>query len=245
MLLLITFGGGFILYLYYLLDRQGFNNNMYNLYFTGLNTYHYYAIRVEEIFEYYNNLVIQDQRQQQSTSSNVSSTDINIHLNTETTNEEQSNENEIVYSYQPYKTEHTLSYYNYIPNVNMIDTSKNPILFLKSYVNNEYKYLQFNDISLNLNKYLPINPCKKTLFIQIELIYNGETYDISLNSIAPHLVNKNYIFNKKFTKWFMRQQFDVEIENNYTIKIIDDSINMVEIDDSQYIYVEDDTYHIQ
>ena len=61
MLILLTFGGGFLLYLYYLFDQHGFNSNMYNIYFATVNTYHYYAIRAEEVLEYYNNLVIQDQ----------------------------------------------------------------------------------------------------------------------------------------------------------------------------------------
>lgn len=232
MLLLLTFGGGFILYLYYLMDQQGFNRNMYNVYFTSLNTYHRFAIKLEEVFEYYNNLAIEDQR-----NSNV---ETNIVVTAEDNTEV--NENEITYSYEPYKTQQSLSYYNYIPNINMIETSKNPILFLKSYVDDDYKYLQFNDISLNLNKFLPIKPIDKGLFIQVEFIYKGKTYDISLNSIKPFLVNNNYIFNKKFVKWFIQQEFNVLVEDNYTIKIIDETINMFELDDTEYIYLENDTY---
>tara|TARA_B110000003_G_scaffold191447_1_gene190256 strand:- start:1077 stop:1805 length:729 start_codon:yes stop_codon:yes gene_type:complete len=237
MLMLLTFGGGFIIFLYYLFDNEGFNTNMYNAYFTGLNTYHYYAIQAEGIFEYYNNLVIQDAQsdpsQQQSNTNIIVSTDDNIH------------ENEIIYSYYPYVTQHTLSYYNYIPNINMIDTSKNPILFLRSYVNDDYKYLQFNDISLNLNKFLPIKTINNGLFLQIEFIYDGITYDISLNSIAPFLVNNNYIFNKKFTKWFAQEQFHINVEESYTIKIIDESINMFEFNENQYICLENDSYSIK
>lgn len=241
MLLLFTFGGGFILYLYYLFDREGFDANMYNLYFATLNTYHYYSIRVEEVFEYYNNLVIQDQQQNNGTHSQSSNTGTSVAISTQ----HSTHENEIMYSYEPYKTQQTLSYYNYIPNINMIETSKNPILFLKSYVNDDYKYLQFNDISLNLNKFLPIKPLNSGMFIQIEFIYGEKTYDVSLNTILPFLVNHNYIFNKKFSKWFMQQYFNVYIENNYTIKIIDESINMFEIDESKYIYFENDGYVVK
>lgn len=214
------------------MDQQGFNRNMYNVYFTSLNTYHRFAIKLEEVFEYYNNLSIQDQRNS------------NVETNIVVTAEEntQINENEITYSYEPYKTQQTLSYYNYVPNINMIETSKNPILFLKSYIDDDYKYLQFNDISLNLNKFLPIKPIDKGLFIQVEFIYKGKTYDISLNSIKPFLVNNNYIFNKKFVKWFIQQEFDVLVEDKYTIKIIDETINMFELDDTEYIYLENDTY---
>lgn len=240
MLLLLTFGGGFMLYLYYLYDQHGFNSNMYNIYFATVNTYHYYAIQVEEVFEYYNNLVIQDQqRNNQHTNSNISNTNVII------SSQDSIHEDQVMYSYRPYKTQHVLSYYNYIPNIEMIDTTKNPILFLKSYINDDYKYLQFNDISLNLNKLLPIKPITNGLFIQFELIYDGKTYDISLNLIVPFLVNHNYIFNKKFTKWFMKQQFNLSIEDNYTIKIIDTSINMFEINESEYIYLENDSYVIK
>ena len=231
MLLLFTFGGGFILYLYYLMDREGFNTSMYNVYFTSVNTYHYCAIKFEEVFEYYNNLVIQDQQRSNSSRSNISSEPVN--------------ENQVVYSYDPYKTIHTLSYYNYIPNISMIETSKNPILFLKSFANDEYKFLQFNDISLNLNKFLPLKPINSGIFIQIELNYNGKVYDISLNTITPYLVKHNYLFNKKFTKWFSQQHFDINIEDKYTIKIIDQSINMFEINETEYLYLEDDSYSVK
>jgi hypothetical protein len=240
MLILLTFGGGFLLYLYYLFDQHGFNSNMYNIYFATVNTYHYYAIRAEEVLEYYNNLVIQDQSEGDSyidRNSNDNSVNVSTRQNI--------HENEVIYSYYPYKTQHTLSYHNYIPNISMIETSKNPILFLKSYVNDEYKYLQFNDISLNLNKLLPIKPIDNGLFIQIELIYDGITYDLSLNLISSFLVNNNYIFNKKFTKWFMKQQFNISIESNYIVKIIDASINMFEINETEYIYLEKDTYAIK
>jgi len=228
MLLFITFGGGFILFLYYLMDQQGFIRNMSTAYFTTLNNYHYCCIKFEEVVDYYNHLTIENQP------NNVIVTPL-----------EPIHENKVMYSYEPYKTEHQLSYYNYAANANVIDGEKKPILFLKSYVEDDYKYLQFNDISLNLNCLLPIIPISKDLFIQIEMIYNGVTYDISLGSIKPFLVNKNVIFNGKFVKWFMKSQFNIDIEDSYKIKIIDDTINMLEISDSQYIYLENNGYTVK
>ena len=90
-----------------------------------------------------------------------------------------------------------------------------------------------------------MKPVSNDLFIQLELIYNGTTYDISLNTIKPFLVNKNMIFNKKFVKWFMKTHFNIDIDNTYTIKIIDSSINMLELNDSQYISIEDNTYSVK
>ena len=228
MLLLFTFGGGFILFLYYLMDQENFVRNMSNVYFITVNNYHYCCIKFEEIVDYYNNLTIENQPN-----------------NVIVTPAEPIHENQVMYSYEPYKTENTLSYYNYAPNANIIDKSKNPILFLKSYVEDDYKYLQFNDISLNLNFLLPLKPVSTDLFIQFELIYNGTTYDISLNTIKPFLINKNMIFNKKFVKWFMKSNFNIDIDSTYTIKIIDSSINMLELNDSQYISIEDNTYSIK
>ena len=45
MLLLLTFGGGLLLFLYYLNDNEGFYRNMYHLYFSSLNNYHYCCIK--------------------------------------------------------------------------------------------------------------------------------------------------------------------------------------------------------
>lgn len=230
MLLLLAFGGGFLLFLYYLNDTAGFNRNMYNIYFEGLNKYHSCCIRVEEVVDYYNNLPIDNQPH------NVISTPM-----------EPIHENKVIYSYEPYKVEHSLSYYNYAGNANMISISKKPILFLKSYIDNEYKYFQFNDISLNLNSYLPFSTISDDLFMQIEFIFNGKTYDISLNSIKPFLINKNIIFNKRFVKWFMKTQFNIDVkdEDSYSIKIIDASINMLEVKDDEYILFENDSYTVK
>ena len=228
MLLLLTFGGGFLLFLYYLNDNEGFYRNMYHLYFSSLNNYHYCCIKFEDVVDYYNNLTIDNQPH------NVISTP-----------KDPLYENKIMFSYEPYKTEHQLSYYNYAANANMIEMSKNPILFLKSYVDGDYKYLQFNDISLNLNSFLPLSPISKELFIQVEFVYKGTTYDISLNSIKQFLLNNNIIFNKKFTKWFMRTQYNVDVNEGYLIKIIDDSINMLDITDKQYILFENNEYIVK
>ena len=61
MLILLTFGGGFLLFLYYLTDNEGFYRNMYHLYFSSLNNYHFCCIKFEEVVDYYNNLTIDNQ----------------------------------------------------------------------------------------------------------------------------------------------------------------------------------------
>jgi len=229
MLMFLTFGGGFLLFLYYLYDNQSFNANMYNLYFKSVNTYHSCMIQFEDLQSYYNKLTLTD----------VDNTNKIIPVDDDV------NENQVVYSYEPYTLDNTLSYYSYIPNVNMIERSRNPILFLKSYVNDCYVFLQFEDISLNINTLLPLKPLEDNLFIQIEFVYKGTTYDISLNHLTPFIVNNSYIFNNKFTKWFMKSKFDIDVEGEYTIKIIDEAINMLELNEKQYIVFENDSYTIK
>jgi len=106
-------------------------------------------------------------------------------------------------------------------------------------------FLQFEDISLNINTLLPLKPLEDNLFIQIEFVYKGTTYDISLNNLTPFIVNNSYIFNNKFTKWFMKSKFDIDVEGEYTIKIIDEAINMLELNEKQYIVFENDSYTIK
>ena len=43
----------------------------------------------------------------------------------------------------------------------------------------------------------------------------------------------------------MKSQFNIDIEDSYKIKIIDDTINMLEISDSQYIYLENNGYTVK
>ena len=83
--------------------------------------------------------------------------------------------------------------------------------------------------------------------MKIEFIFNGKTYDISLNSIKPFLINKNIIFNKRFVKWFMKTQFNVNVKekDSYSIKIIDASINMLEVKDDECILFENDSYTVK
>jgi|TARA_B000000475_G_C16001709_1_gene449189 hypothetical protein len=186
-------------------------------------------IQFEDLQSYYNKLTLTD----------VDNTNKIIPVDDDV------NENQVVYSYEPYTLDNTLSYYSYIPNVNMIERSRNPILFLKSYVNDCYVFLQFEDISLNINTLLPLKPLEDNLFIQIEFVYKGTTYDISLNNLTPFIVNNSYIFNNKFTKWFMKSKFDIDVEGEYTIKIIDEAINMLELNEKQYIVFENDSYTIK
>lgn len=225
-----TIGSSVLLFIHYLTDKEQFNRNIFKLYFSGVNNYHLCCIKMEEVFEQYNNLTISNQPH------NVISTQT-----------ENVNENIILYSYYPYKTEQTLSYFNYAPNASMIDETKKPILFLKSYVDDEYKYLQYNDISLNLNIYLPLRPISSDLFMQIELFHKESIHDISLSLIKPFLVNNSFILDAKFVKWFMKSNFNIDIDDNdeYTIKIIDNSINMIELSKKQYIAFENDAYIIK
>ena len=230
MFIYFTIGSSVLLFLHYCSDREAFNRNMFQAYFSGINNYHLCCIKMEEIIEQYNNLTIANQPH-----------------NVISTQPDEINENMIIYSYYPYKTQHTLSYFNYAPNANMIDETKTPILFLKSYVDNEYRCLQFNDISLNLNMYLPLRPISSDLFMQIELLYKDKMYDISLSLIKPFLVNNSYILNTKFVKWFMKTHLNVDIDDDeeYVVKIIDNSINMVEVKKEQYISLENDSYTIK
>ena len=83
--------------------------------------------------------------------------------------------------------------------------------------------------------------------MQIEIFHKESTHDISLSLIKPFLINNSFILDAKFVKSFMKSNFNIDIDDNdeYTYKIIDNSINMIELNNKQYIAFENDAYIIK
>ena len=55
----------------------------------------------------------------------------------------------------------------------------------------------------------------------------------------------NKIFDKNFLKWYMKYWFKKDLEENYKLHIIDNSVNIFTIDHNQYIILGEKDYDIK
>lgn len=78
-------------------------------------------------------------------------------------------------------------------------------------------------------------------FIQVELEQDGETMEIH-KFLKPHYYQGNKILDKDFMKWYMHYNNLGELSNNYSLKVIDNNVEMFTMDHTQYIMLTADGY---
>ena len=134
----------------------------------------------------------------------------------------------------------TQKYESYIDNIPKINSDW---FFIKQKVDNEYKCKIFENIELVDTQ---IKNYEKTdqLFIQIELKQNNETFDIK-EAVEHFMLVRNKLFDRRFLTWLMKYWHNCKLSTNYTIHIIDNNINMIKLDQSQYIILYKNKYDIK
>ena len=81
-------------------------------------------------------------------------------------------------------------------------------------------------------------------FLQVELEQNYKKIEIHEN-LHYFFLKNNKLFDKNFLKWYMKYWFKIELEDTYKLHIIDNSINIFTIDQSQYIILGEKDYDIK
>lgn len=81
-------------------------------------------------------------------------------------------------------------------------------------------------------------------FLQVELEQNDEKIEIHEN-LHYFFLKNNKLFDKNFLKWYMKYWFKKELEDTYKLHIIDNSINIFTIDQTQYIVLGEKDYDIK
>jgi hypothetical protein len=81
-------------------------------------------------------------------------------------------------------------------------------------------------------------------FLQVELEQNNEKMEIHQN-LHYFFLKGNKIFDKNFMKWYMKYWFKKDLEENYKLHIIDNSVNIFTIDHNQYIILGEKDYDIK
>lgn len=109
-------------------------------------------------------------------------------------------------------------------------------------INDNHKILQNNnyDDIINLKK---INILKDKLFLQI-IVENGENEIDILNKIKTYLVDGNIILGENFLKWFMNYHYNIELNDNYKVNIMDHSVNLITLEKDSQIKIGENEYII-
>lgn len=89
---------------------------------------------------------------------------------------------------------------------------------------------------------LEITPVKKP-FLQVELKYKEKSLDIH-EHLNAFYVRDNHILDKLFLQWYVKYWFLLDLDDEYTINIIDQDVNMFTLNPTQSILLEDDKYLI-
>ena len=123
-----------------------------------------------------------------------------------------------------------------------LEKIKKNMMILK--INDKYKVLKDTDYE-NISQLDNIELEKEKLFLQITYNdLNNKEIEIH-NKIKFFIVEGNEILSKKFLQWFMKENYNIEIPDNYTIQIIDDDINMFDIKNFISIKIKKNSYSLE
>ena len=123
-----------------------------------------------------------------------------------------------------------------------LEKIKKNMIILK--INDKYKILKDTDYE-NITQINNIELEKEKLFLQIT--YNDiDNKEIEIhNKIQFFIVEGNEILGKKFLKWFMKENYNIEITDDYIIQIIDDNVNMFDIKNFISIKIKKNSYSLE
>ena len=117
---------------------------------------------------------------------------------------------------------------NHITNLEMVSTKIN---------GNEYFKIIDTDTLLADIDYLPI----EKQFIQVELEQNNKKICIHENLEKFYLAD-NKLFTKSWLQWYLTKYYGERLEEDYTLHIIDSSVNLFKINEKEFIFLTKQSY---
>ena len=111
------------------------------------------------------------------------------------------------------------------------------------FVNNN-DYIRYNNIDELIENNFDYNS-SSIQFINISLDYNDIKYNINLKKNNFYIEN-NILFDKEFMKYYCKKNLKLNYDENinYTITILDNDCNKIDIKNDSYIIINKDTYTI-
>jgi hypothetical protein len=80
-------------------------------------------------------------------------------------------------------------------------------------------------------------------FVQVELEQDGEVIDIHKHLDQFYIVG-NSILSESFLRWYLKSWYNIELCNEYTLKIFDKDVNLFSIGPESYISLGNEKYSI-
>ena len=145
------------------------------------------------------------------------------------------NENQIIVSLgTDYKT---------LPNEWWNDSKNNvDLLILKKSLCDNIKYKIFHKHQELMKSGIEWITMEKQ-FVQVELEQDDEVIDIHKYLDQFYTVG-NSILSKSFLKWYLKSWYNIELCDEYTLKIFDKDVNLFSIGPESYIYLGNEKYSI-
>jgi hypothetical protein len=81
-------------------------------------------------------------------------------------------------------------------------------------------------------------------FLQIELVNANEKVDIH-EHISKYYVNNNTLFDEEFMNYFMKKWYNMDLDSDYKINIIDKNIKLLCLERGNSLLLSNDTYELK
>ena len=103
-----------------------------------------------------------------------------------------------------------------------------------------FRIVKANDSNLK-EVYYPNIKSAEFKFIQIIIEVNGEKHEVDIDEF---MVIGNVLFANSFTEWILEDQLDIDISNedDYTIHIIDQDVNVSTISKDEFMVIEKESW---
>jgi len=80
-------------------------------------------------------------------------------------------------------------------------------------------------------------------FVQVELEQDDKIIDIHKH-LDQFYITGNSILSKPFLQWYLKEWYNIELNDKYTLKIFDKDINLFSIGPESYILLDDKNYSV-
>ena len=121
-----------------------------------------------------------------------------------------------------------------IENNNYIKDTDFDLMFLKKNDSKLYKRIKNKD---DISSDTDISKVEKP-FIQVELSLENMDENITIHkNLECFYVNDSDILDKTFLTWYAKTFYDITINDNYKLNIIDSDINMFNIKEEEYLQI--------
>ena len=103
-----------------------------------------------------------------------------------------------------------------------------------------FRIIKANDSNLK-EVYYPNIKGTDYKFIQVLIEVNGEKHEVNIDEF---MVIGNVLFTNSFTEWILEDQLDIDItsEDDYTIHIIDQDVNVFTISKDEFMVIEKESW---